>query len=395
MKHVLDQSRAVAALAALSLVVSACGSTTPTETGVPSPTVATTPTPKIFVYANRQIGDQTPRVTQKGIAVYKFDAATGALTPTGDKYEDLGKGTGAFGRFVYSNLRQTITAYAVDPASGGLSLVGDMALPSRPGTVMQRSGDIIVNQTDALSGGGSGYGFQADSGFLSTYRFDSRNGALAPLSGRVAYNPGAFAFREGSDWLFAQGLYGLHAVDGLRSGFLRDRDVVLSELPNAIAAHPKMNVLYLILRQDVLKVLEFSELNGAVKVLQDFPLNDECDRRVNTSLYCGSIATDPEGAFVFATGSAKLQMFETTGDGRLRSLETYALHPNLYMRGYGDRRFLGVDPTGNFLFVGTDAEETGLSFEIHEYRINRTTRSLVPMGVVLAESAKLFFLVIQ
>jgi 6-phosphogluconolactonase (cycloisomerase 2 family) len=151
--------------------VSANPRPTPTPTPMPTPPGATpTPTPAAahgtFIYVNNSSSIATAQLT-----AYRLNAdGTLTLLP-GSSFTVNGSPAGAAGNFLVTASSNTVFTYAVDSASGALTLAGSAAVVGAGGIVAD-SKNIYVSGNIPASNSTGIYGFAV-----------SANGMLTPLAG--------------------------------------------------------------------------------------------------------------------------------------------------------------------------------------------------------------------
>ena len=126
-----------------------------------------------FVYVANQDSDT--------ISAYAMNAATGALTAVAGSPFDNGPGSNPMnvcadpaGKFLYvANQAGSVSAYAIDAASGALAPV-----PGSPFAAGSNSKAIAIDPTGKFL-----YAVNYDSDTISAYAIDAASGALAPVSG--------------------------------------------------------------------------------------------------------------------------------------------------------------------------------------------------------------------
>ncbi|MGA2772325.1 MAG: lactonase family protein [Bryobacteraceae bacterium] len=332
------------------------------------------------------IGTYT-RPPSQGIYAWRFQAASGKLTPLGLAAETSNPTFLAVDpnqRFLYAaneDKAGTISAFAIDPATGQLKLLN--RVPSRG------SGPCHV----AVDPGGK-WVFAANYNSGSVAAFPVReDGTLGEATGFVQHvgssvnaqrqsGPHAHSANVSPDgrWLLVADLgldqilsYRVDAVKGtLSAGDPPFTKVAPGSGPRHLAFGRDGRFAYAINEMlSTVTVFRYNSAHGSLDELQTAPVTPEGYTGPKSS---AEIAVDPSGKFLYGSnrGDSTIAVFRIDGDkGTLTAVERVST------QGKTPRNF-AIDPSGAFLFAAN--QDSG---NVVVFRVDPATGRLTPTGNVL------------
>ncbi len=385
----------LSASAAAALILAACQSKTPAgapgETSIPQSTLAKEPenmsSSSFFVY----IGTYTENLgfvdgKADGIYVYKMDASSGALTfvskiKTGPNPSFL-----AFhpnGRFLYSvneNQEGSISAYARNPQTGGLTFLNEQSSHGSAPCFLtvDRTGSAVLTANYS-------------SGTLAMLPILS-DGKLAPAS-QVIQHEGSGKDPERQEGPHAHSInmdpanrFAIAADLGLDELLVYKLDLANGKLPandppftkveggagpRHLAFHPNGRFVYVINELNAtMDAFTYDAAKGVLKEIQSISTVPAGYKDWNG---CADVHVTPSGAFVYGSNRGHNSIVSYSVDESTGKL-TYL--GNTSTQGKTPRNF-AIDPNGNFLLAANQDSSTIVTF-----RIDARTGQLQPTGQV-------------
>jgi 6-phosphogluconolactonase len=307
-----------------------------------------------FAYSTDSIANQ--------VRAYTIDASTGTLTaiagsrlnagsvPCNNEYPINPNNCGAAssplditvdptGHFVYmADYAGSISAYAIDPATGSLTTISGSPFPTAPAIVAGQvpgANSVTVDPTGRFL-----YVAISQGNDISGYAIDQGSGALTPISGSP----------------FAAG-----------------------DAPMTIRVDPSGKFAFVTnANSNNISAYSIDATTGALTPIAQSPFSTR-------GLFPVGLAIDPSGNFIYATNSESSSISGFTinsGTGTLSPIEGSPFP------GVSNPASVAVHPSGQYLYVGSD--------EISGYAIDPTTGSLTPIvgspfGAVVAGSGAYSF----
>jgi 6-phosphogluconolactonase len=332
------------------------------------------------------IGTYT-RPPSQGIYLWRFQPASGSLTPLGLAAETSNPTFLAVApnqRFLYAaneDKAGTISAFAIDPASGHLKLLNQV--PSRgsgPCHVAVDPHGKWVFAANYNSGSVAVFPVHEDGSLGEATGFVQHVGSS--VNAQRQSGPHAHSANLSSDgrWLFVADLgldriltYRLDAVKGtLSPGDPPFTKVAPGSGPRHMAFGKDGRFAYAIGEMlATVTVFRYNSVRGSLEELQTAPVSPEG--------YIGpksgaEIAVEPNGKFLYASnrGDSTIAVFRIDGDKG-----TLTLVERVSTQGKTPRNF-AIDPAGAFLFAANQDSGT-----VVEFKIDPATGRLTPAGTVL------------
>ncbi len=353
-------------------------------------------TPRMIVYVGtytQPIRFGTGHVLEgkgEGIYAFRMDPASGALEPAGKTTGVANPSYLAFDgtqRFLYAvnelksyedNPTGTVSAFAVDPATGGLRFLNkQLTHGTDPCHVLVDAKRRHVFVANFMSGSVSVFPLRDDGSLAEASDFIQHQGSSidpARQKGPHAHsvtldkaNGRAFVPDLGLDKLL------IYKFDAHR-GMLEPNNVPWLKMkpgagPRAIALHPGGNFAYLVNElNSTLAALAYDEAAGAFQELQIVPTLPPGFAGDST---CADVQISPSGAFLYASNRGHDSIAVYRIDQRAGTL-TYVAHTPT--EGRTPRSFC-IDPTGTFLLAANQDTDTVVTF-----RIDAQTGRLLPTG---------------
>ena len=289
------------------------------------------------------------------IAWLDLDLATGALAPIGSVQaaQPSFLALGASHAYAVSENMDRVAAYAIDPASGGLTFVNDQ--PSQgagPAHVaLDRSGAYVLV---ANYGGGTAAVFPVEAdGSLGAAAQTISPGANAHMMITDPANHFAFVPCKGSDYVaqyaFDHGALAANPVPHLATA--------AGAGPRHLAFAPDGAHAYLVDENaSTLMVLGYDATTGRLTAQQTVSTRAPGANGANTG---AEIAVHPNGTFVYASnrGDDDIAVFAIAGDGSV----TFASH---VASGGMTPRMFALDPTGRWLFAANQGSDNVVAFAV-------------------------------
>ena len=344
------------------------------------------------------IGSYT-NTTAKGIYAARFDSTTGTLGVLDLVAEDVYPAQlwGApNGRFLYAANWQgtaavpgdTITAYAINPKTGGLTplnkVKGGGSGPNQ--VVVDPSGKIAV-AVNYRSGSVAAFGIEPDGKLTEAFYIDQHAGQPTPPSRQPGPRAHGVVFSGDSKFAYVADI-GLDRVYSYRLDLARRTMTPLDPPyvtqtpgsgPRRLQLHPNGRFLYLTRETDS-SVTVFEVDNGHLKEIQNISTLPAAQQGNTTA----EILIDKTGRFVYVSnrGHDTIAVFAVDAvSGRLTVVE------DAPAGGRIPRNF-SIDPSGNYLMTSNQIGEN-----IVVFRIDRATGRLTPTGqeLKLANPGSIFF----
>ena len=344
------------------------------------------------------IGSYT-NTTAKGIYATRFDSGTGALgvldLVAEDVYPAQVWGT-PNGRFLYAANWQgtdavpgdTITAYAIDRKTGGLTRLNKVKCGgSGPNQVVVDPSGKIAVAVNYRSGSVAAFGIEPDGKLTEAFYIDQHAGQPTPPSRQPGPRAHGVVFSGDSKFAYVADI-GLDRVYSYRVDAAHrtmtplDPPYVTQTAgsgPRRLQLHPNGRFLYLARETDS-SVTVFAVDNGHLKEIQNISTLPAGQHRNTTA----EILIDKAGRFVYVSnrGHDSIAVFAVDAvSGRLTLVD-------LAPAGGGIPRNFSIDPSGNYLLTSNQAGEN-----IVVFRIDRKTGRLTPTGqeLKLANPGSIFF----
>ena len=321
----------------------------------------------------------------KGIYAWRFNPASGKLTPAGLVAETPSPSFLAVHpsqRFLYAvnESSATVSAFAVDRATGRLALLNTVA--SRGAgpchLALDRSGKALVV---ANYGGGSVAAFRvATNGRLGeASAFFQHRGTVAlaqrqggPHAHAVVFSPDnhfALVADLGLDQILA---YRFATAKGLlEAGAPPFVKLAPGSGPRHLAFHPNGRAVYVINEiSSTITALSYDPSTAAMRELETVSTVPKDFKGENNT---AEIVVHPSGKFLFGSnrGHDSIAVFEINP-----ASGTLTLRQHVSTQGIAPRNF-AIDPTGSFLLVANQR-----SNNIVLFRINQATGQLDPAGAL-------------
>jgi len=344
------------------------------------------------------IGSYT-NTTAKGIYAARFDSATGALGALDLVAEDVYPAqvwASPNGRFLYAANWQgtdaapgdTITAYAIDRKTGGLTLLNKVKCGgSGPNQVVVDPSGKIAVAVNYRSGSVAAFGIEPDGRLSEAFYIDQHAGQPTPPSRQPGPRAHGVVFSSDSKFAYVADI-GLDRVYSYRLDAAHrtmtplDPPYVTQTAgsgPRRLQLHPNGMFLYLARETDS-SVTVFAVDNGHLKEIQNISTLPEGQTRNTTA----EILIDKTGRFVYVSnrGHDTIAVFAVdAGSGMLTAVDHTPA-------GGGIPRNFSIDPSGNYLLT---SNQTGENIVV--FRIDRQTGRLTPTGqeLKLANPGSIFF----
>jgi 6-phosphogluconolactonase len=332
-----------------------------------------------LVYIGTYTGPQS-----KGIYVYRFDSATGKLTPLGVAAETTNPSfvaTHPTGKFLYAanEVEQgTVTAFSIDTASGKLTQLNSVSSKgSGPCYVITDKTGKVALIANYNSGSFAALPISADGRLGEATSTIQDAGSGADKSRQKG--PHAHSLNPSPDNRFAIGadlgldkLYVFHLDP--TSGKLTPNTPAFAELPPGsgprhFAFAPKGNFAYAINElKSTVTAFSYDAKAGSLKELQTITTLPKDFTGENSTAH---IAVHPNGKFVYGSnrGHDSIAVFSiNASQGTLTPVEQVST------KGKTPRNF-GIDPSGNYLIAAN--QETN---NIVIFRIDQKTGRLTATG---------------
>jgi DNA-binding beta-propeller fold protein YncE len=361
-------SRCVGVLAGV-LVLAACGGGGDDGGGgTPSPPAEPT---RLVLVANSNTGDNT-------ISIYTLDATSGVLSRHPESPYSGGLGLSPIsvaatpsGRFAYvaNALTSDVSALAVNPASGAITLVSPLpyGLDGTP-------------QFVAVEPLGR-YAYVAlSSGKTEAYTINAATGALNAIVGGAGVPPSTTSPRHiaihpsGNFAYVANGtsnsvtIYSINQISGALS-FLQEMQIAFTPpnapLPVSIAIHPSGTFAY-VTNSGTNSVSAFT-LDPATGALAEIPSSP-----ISVLGGPNSLAVEPTGKFAYVASLTAGTISVLSID---QSTGLPAVNDTVQLTAGSGPRSVAVDPSGMFLFV-----TLSVANQVAAFRINPATGALTAVS---------------
>ena len=327
------------------------------------------------------------RPPSQGIYAWRFQPASGKLTPLGLAAETSNPTFLAVApnqRFLYAaneDKAGTISAFAIDPASGHLKLLNQV--PSRgsgPCHVAVDPSGKWVFAANYNSGSVAVFPVRADGSLGEATGFVQHVGSSVNAQRQSGPHAHSANLSPDGRWLFVADLgldriltYRLDAVKGtLSPGDPPFTKVAPGSGPRHMAFGRDGRFAYAIGEMlATVTVFRYNSARGSLEELQTAPVTPEGYTGPKSG---AEIAVDPAGKFLYASnrGDSTIAVFRIDGDKG-----TLTLVERVSTQGKTPRTF-AIDPAGAFLFAANQDSGTVVVF-----RIDPATGRLTPTGNVL------------
>ncbi len=340
--------------------------------------------------------------TSKGIYAWRFDEASGRLTPLGLVAETANPAhlwVSPDGHFLYAvNWQENsarvppgVSAYAIDSATGALKLLNKQTaageLPNQ--VVLDPSGKVaaVVNYR---TGNMAVLPVNRDGSLGVPFAVEQSQGAPAGPPGTGPHAHGV-VFSKDSRWLFEAEL-GLDRVYSYRLDIAGKTLMAVNPPyvsfppgsgPRRLQLSPDDRFLY-VNRQNDGKVSVFSVKDGKLGLVQEIATESDSAQRAGGT---AEILIDHAGRFLYVSlrGSSTIAVFSIQpASGRLTLLE------NVPAGGISPRN-MTISPNGDLLFVANQASGNVVVFKLnhatgHPDRIHDEMQVSQAAGVALAKA---------
>lgn len=341
-----------------------------------------------FVY----FGTYTAK-TSKGIHAYRFDPATGKLTPLGTVAETPNPSFLA----IHPNRRNlyavnwkgsetvkgdTVSAYAIDPRTGALTFLNKVdsrgEMPTHLTTDESGRMLLVVNYG---SGSASSFAIDRDGKLSEAVTVDQHKGGSGVVKGRqegphahavvvAAGNRYAYVADLGLDRIFS------YRIDPARGTFTPNDPPTAAVPPGSgprhLAFHPNRRFLYANNEMSsTVTVFAYQANTGSLRETQTITTLPAGFTGTSTT---AEIQTDAAGKFLYVSnrGHDSIAVFAIDpAKGTLTPVE------HVSTQGKTPRNF-SLDPTGGYLFAANENSSNVVIF-----RVDRATGRLTPTGTVL------------
>lgn len=325
----------------------------------------------------------------KGIYVYTFDAATGALQPSS---EMLGIDNASYltidpkQRHLYAISEVLewqeglITAYAIDPATGALSYLNKQSSMGRLACydMVDRTGRWVV-LTNYIEGNAAIFPIRPDGKIGEASDIVRHTGSGPDATRQEGPHAHSIVIDPTNTYAYVADL-GIDQIVGYRldleNGKLTDNSAVIlppGSGPRHFVFHPSGRYAYVIMElASQIGALAHDPHTGTLRLLQTVPaLPNDYDGHS----HCADIQVHPSGRFVYGSnrGHDSIVIYAVDQEsGRL----TYVGHEPT--QGRTPRNFM-VDPSGTFLLVANQDSDNIVTF-----RIDPKTGKLTSTGHVVS-----------
>jgi 6-phosphogluconolactonase len=332
------------------------------------------------------IGTYT-RPPSKGVYAWRFEAASGKLTPLGLAAETSNPSFLAVDpnqRFLYAaneDKAGTISAFAIDPANGRLKPLN--SVPSRgsgPCHVAVDASGKWVFAANYNSGSVAMFPVHADGALGEATGFVQHAGSSVNAQRQSGPHAHSANLSPDGRWLLVPDLgldqilsYRVDAVKGtLYAGDPPFTKVAPGSGPRHMAFGKDGRFAYAINEMlATVTVFRYNSAHGSLEDLQTAQVTPDGYTGLKSS---AEIAVDPNGKFLYASnrGDSTIAVFRIDGEkGTLTAVERVST-------GGKTPRNFAIDPSGAFLFAAN--QDSG---NVVVFRIDRATGRLTPAGSVL------------
>jgi len=335
-----------------------------------------------FVY----IGSYT-NTTSKGIYVADFDSKSGTLSAPRLVAESVFPAqlwVAPNERFLYAANWQgndttpgdTISAYAIDRASGALTLLNKVgAGGSGPNQVVVDPGGNVAVAVNYRSGSVAAFALQADGKVSEAFYIDQHEGQVQPPSKQPGPRAHGVVFSSDSRFAYVADI----GLDRVYSYRLDTAKRVMAPLdppyivqpagsgPRRLQLHPNGRFLY-VNRETDSKVSVFAVANGRLQQIQEISALPADYTGTNTT---AEILIDSSGAYLYVSNRShgSIVVYAIDGSGKLSVVQHAA-------SGGRIPRNFSIDPTGRYLLSSNQDTE-----DIVLHRIDPATGRLAATGV--------------
>ncbi len=345
------------------------------------------------------VGSYT-NTTARGIYLSRFDSRSGAVSPLELVAEAVFPAqlwASPNGRFLYAANWQgsettpgdTITAYAIDPASGGLTFLNKVGCHgSGPNQVVVDPSGRVAVAVNYRTGSVAAFGIEGDGRLSEAFYVDQHTGQPTPPSKQPGPRAHGVVFSSDSRYAYVADIgldrvysYSLDAAGRtmapLDPPFV---SVAAGSGPRRLQLHPNGRFLYLTRETDS-KVSVFTVRDGHLTEIQSVPTVPADYTGNNTT---AEILIDRGGRFLYVSnrGHDTIAIFAVDGQtGRLTPLG------HAPAGGRTPRNFF-IDPTGRFLLTSNQNTEN-----IVVFRVDPKSGALAATGqeLRLANPGSIFF----
>jgi 6-phosphogluconolactonase len=340
--------------------------------------------PDFLVY----IGSYTNTGAAKGIYVSEFDSQSGALSAPRLVAESVSPAqvwVAPNGRFLYAANWQgmsdpipanTISAYAIDKRSGGLTYINQVASgglgPNQ--VVVDPSGKVAI-AVNYRSGSVAAFGLEEDGRISDAFYIDQHEGQPQPPSKQPGPRAHGVVFSSDSRFAYVADI-GLDRVYSYRLDAAKRTMAPLKPAyvtqpagsgPRRVQLHPNGKFLYLVRETDS-HVAVFAVDEGRLQEIQSIATLPAGYAGNNTT---AEILIDAAGRFLYVSnrGHGSIAVYGIDASGRLSAIEHAA-------SGGRTPRNFSIDPTGNYVFSSNQDTE-----HIFVLKIDQKTGRLAATGV--------------
>ncbi len=337
-------------------------------------TVVAHPSQGLLYVLNENVST-TPEVTAGSVSAYRIDPASGALVPVAGSPFAVGVSPVAMaldpsGGFLYVlnsglNVVSTLSAFAVDPLSGGLTPVNGSPFPAD-------------TDASALAIGGSGqflYVAHDASNTIATYQILASGAVLqTPLVAVAGNAPDALTVDPSGAFLYAVNLISsdvsVFAITPATGALTQSSTVRARSHPTAIAVSAGAAPVTYTPRtlygasSSGIEAFSISPGSGALAELAASPFSP--------GIAYDAVTSDPEGRFCYAAASGFNAVSAFTSDPSTGALTAVAGSP--FPAG-GAPSAVSTDPSGRFVYVANSA-----SNDVSAFAIDPGTGALSPIA---------------
>lgn len=354
----------------------------------------------------------------RGIHIFRVDRETGAFTPAGVFESGVSPNClalSADGKFIYATnetdrvepgKQGTVSAFAVDPASGGLKLIDTVPSGGAGPTYvsLHQSGQFLF-VANYFGGSVAVLPIRPDGSLAPASDVQVDEGPIGPTRAKNA-PPGSYAF-SGHDRTHAHqiapdpsGKFVIHVDLGLDTIYVWAFDAKPGKLrpaahhkvklppgdgPRHFHFHPNGKWFYSI--QEEGSTIVLFDWNGETGKLTPRQTISSLPQGYAGSNFCSEILVSPDGRFVYAGNRLhdSIGIFAIAADGTLSHVD------DVWTRGNYPRSF-SFSPDGRFLYCGNQRAD-----HVATFRVDKATGKLnftgqfVPVGnpshILFRESA--------
>lgn len=331
------------------------------------------------------VGTYTPSATfmknphGKGIYTFEFNTATGRLTALGETECLVSPSYLAIDsqrRWLYATgeVEQReggqVSAYAMDPGTGGLTLINQQPTLGGYNAFMSldRSDHYLFSVNYGEGQGVVMFPIREDGGLAPTCFSVEHQGTTGPVAARQERSHAHCALADPNNRYVLVSDLGIdkimvYRLDAAAGRLIPNDPPGVSLAPGAgprhLVFHPGGRFVYLIQElNSTLSTLAYDSARGSLAVLQTVPT---LPVGYSGESYCSAVHITPDGRFLYG------------GNRGHDSLAIYAIDPTSGWLTYVGHQPTGgeiprdfcIDPTGRFLIVGNQNSDTLVTFRIH------------------------------